>query len=87
LQPGLSSVPFGEQQVPHLTGAENRPSNRPLSPSLATQWAASAACVWEGPYGMYTGGTQVSVHHGMKRARRLMKTLESCINPRTSEKE
>jgi len=35
--------------------------------------------VWEGPYGMDTGGTKVSMHHGMKRAKKLMQALQGCI--------
>jgi preprotein translocase subunit SecD len=34
--------------------------------------------VWEGPYGTYTGGTQVSIPHGMNQARRLMKAIRGC---------
>ena len=35
--------------------------------------------IWEGQWGMYTGGTQVSIQHGAKRARKLMKALQGCI--------
>lgn len=34
--------------------------------------------VWEGPYGMDTGGTQVSIRHGMNQARNLMKAIRGC---------
>src|SRR6516164_2063202 len=34
--------------------------------------------VWEGPYGVDTDGTQVSLEHGMKRARRLMEAIRGC---------
>jgi preprotein translocase subunit SecD len=34
--------------------------------------------VWEGPYGMDTGGTQVSIRHGMHQARKLMKAIRGC---------
>jgi preprotein translocase subunit SecD len=34
--------------------------------------------VWQGPYGTYLGGIQVSIPHGMKRAQNLMKALEGC---------
>jgi preprotein translocase subunit SecD len=34
--------------------------------------------VWQGPYGTYLGGIQVSVRHGMKQAQRLMKAIEGC---------
>lgn len=34
--------------------------------------------VWEGPYGMYTGGSQVSMQRGMKHAQRLMKEMRAC---------
>lgn len=37
--------------------------------------------VWEGPYGMDLGGTTVSIRHGMKRARRLMKAIRGCTDP------
>lgn len=37
--------------------------------------------VWEGPYGMYTGGTQVSISHGMRQARKLMKVFRGCAAP------
>ena len=35
--------------------------------------------VWQGPYGTYLGGIQVSIPHGMKRAQRLLKAIEGCI--------
>jgi hypothetical protein len=35
--------------------------------------------VWEGPYGMYTGGTQVSKQHGMDQAQRLMEAIRGCV--------
>jgi hypothetical protein len=34
--------------------------------------------VWEGPYGTYTGGTQVSVQRGMDQAQRLIKAMRGC---------
>jgi preprotein translocase subunit SecD len=34
--------------------------------------------VWQGPYGTYLGGIQVSVPHGMKQARKLMKAIAGC---------
>jgi len=34
--------------------------------------------VWQGPYGMYTGGTQLSIPHGMPAARKLMKAIQGC---------
>jgi hypothetical protein len=34
--------------------------------------------VWQGPYGMYTGGTQLSIPHGMPEARKLMKAIQGC---------
>ncbi len=34
--------------------------------------------VWEGPYGMYLGGTRVSIQHGMEPARKLMKAIRGC---------
>ena len=34
--------------------------------------------VWQGPYGMYTGGTQLSIPHGMPAARKLMKAVQGC---------
>jgi hypothetical protein len=34
--------------------------------------------VWQGPYGTDLGGIQVSIPHGMKRARALMKAIERC---------
>jgi hypothetical protein len=34
--------------------------------------------VWQGPYGTYLGGIQVSVPHGMKQAQRLVKAIEGC---------
>jgi hypothetical protein len=36
--------------------------------------------VWEGPYGMETYGTQVSMRHGMKRAQRLVKAIRGCTD-------
>jgi preprotein translocase subunit SecD len=39
---------------------------------------ALVVVVWGGPYGMYTGGTQVSIMHGMARAQRLMKEIRGC---------
>jgi preprotein translocase subunit SecD len=35
--------------------------------------------VWQGPYGTYLGGIQVSIPHGMKEAQKLMKAIEGCI--------
>ena len=37
--------------------------------------------VWEGPYGTYIGGTEVSVPHGMDQARKLMKAIQGCTAP------
>jgi len=34
--------------------------------------------VWEGPYGMDTDGTQVSMRHGLKRAQKLVKAIADC---------
>jgi preprotein translocase subunit SecD len=34
--------------------------------------------VWQGPYGMDTGGSQVSLRHGIKQARSLMKAIRGC---------
>jgi preprotein translocase subunit SecD len=34
--------------------------------------------VWEGPYGMDLGGSQVSIRHGMAQAQRLMKAIRGC---------
>jgi hypothetical protein len=34
--------------------------------------------VWEGPYGLDSDGAQVSMQHGMKRARKLMEALRGC---------
>jgi preprotein translocase subunit SecD len=34
--------------------------------------------VWQGPYGMYTGGTQLSIPHGMPQARKLLKAIQGC---------
>jgi len=33
---------------------------------------------WEGPYGMYTGGTKVSIQRGLKQAEKLMKAIQGC---------
>lgn len=38
--------------------------------------------VWEGPYGMYRGGTQVSMRHGLARARKLIKAIQGCTGGR-----
>jgi preprotein translocase subunit SecD len=35
--------------------------------------------VWQGPYGTYLGGIQVSIPHGMKEAQKLMKAIAGCI--------
>jgi len=35
--------------------------------------------VWQGPYGTYLGGIQVSIPHGLKEAQKLMKAIEGCI--------
>jgi hypothetical protein len=37
--------------------------------------------VWQGPYGTYLGGIQVSIPHGMKQAQRLMKAIAGCTAP------
>jgi preprotein translocase subunit SecD len=42
--------------------------------------------VWEGPYGMDTGGTQVSIRHGMNQARRLMKAIRGCTATTTGDR-
>lgn len=34
--------------------------------------------VWQGPYGTYLGGIQVSIPHGMKQAQKLMKAIAGC---------
>ncbi len=34
--------------------------------------------VWQGPYGTYLGGIQVSIPHGMKQAQKLMKAITGC---------
>ena len=34
--------------------------------------------VWQGPYGTYLGGIQVSVPHGMKMAQKLLKAFQDC---------
>jgi hypothetical protein len=34
--------------------------------------------VWEGPYGMDLGGTQVSLQHGLKRAQQLIRAIRDC---------
>jgi len=34
--------------------------------------------VWQGPYGMGTDGTQVSMRHGLKRAQKLVKAIAGC---------
>jgi hypothetical protein len=39
---------------------------------------ALLAVVWEGPYGMDTGGTQLSIPHGMTKARNLVKAMQGC---------
>jgi hypothetical protein len=36
--------------------------------------------VWQGPYGTYLGGIQVSIPHGMKQAQRLMKAIQGCTS-------
>ncbi|MEP7314039.1 MAG: hypothetical protein ABI859_15765 [Pseudomonadota bacterium] len=40
--------------------------------------AVLLSVVWEGPYGMETGGTQVSIRRGMQTARRLVEALRGC---------
>jgi preprotein translocase subunit SecD len=35
--------------------------------------------VWQGPYGTYLGGIQVSIRHGMKEAQKLMHAIEGCV--------
>jgi hypothetical protein len=37
--------------------------------------------VWQGPYGTYLGGIQVSIPHGMKQAQKLMKAIAGCTAP------
>jgi hypothetical protein len=34
--------------------------------------------VWQGPYGTYLGGIQVSIPHGMKQAQKLMRAITGC---------
>ena len=34
--------------------------------------------VWQGPYGMDLGGSQVSMLHGKSKAQKLMKETEGC---------
>lgn len=34
--------------------------------------------VWEGSYGLGADGTQVSMRHGMKRARNIMRAIRGC---------
>jgi len=34
--------------------------------------------VWQGPYGIDTGGGQLSIRHGMNQAQRLMKAIRGC---------
>lgn len=41
--------------------------------------------IWQGPYGMDTGGGQLSIRHGMKRAQRLMKAIQGCTAANASE--
>lgn len=41
---------------------------------------------WEGPYGMYPGGTQLSIPHGMKKAQRLQRAVQGCIPPGTNDR-
>jgi hypothetical protein len=35
--------------------------------------------VWQGPYGTYLGGIQVSIPHGLKEAQKLMRAIKGCI--------
>ena len=42
--------------------------------------------VWEGPYGTDLGGIQVSVAHGMKQAKELMKAIEGCTSGAAGER-
>ena len=34
--------------------------------------------VWQGPYGTYLGGLQISIPHGMKEAQKLLKAMQGC---------
>ena len=42
--------------------------------------------VWEGPYGIDAGGTQLSLQHGMKQARKLMQSIQGCTGATASER-
>jgi preprotein translocase subunit SecD len=35
--------------------------------------------VWQGPYGTYLGGIQVSISHGMREAQKLLKAIAGCV--------
>ena len=41
--------------------------------------------VWEGPYGMETGGTRVSMHHGLKPLGRVMRAIRGCTSAPASD--
>ena len=41
--------------------------------------AVLLAFTWEGPYGMDTDGAQLSIEHGMARARPLVEAISKCI--------
>lgn len=40
--------------------------------------------VWQGPYGTYLGGIEVSVRHGMIEAQKLMRAIGGCTADRSS---
>jgi hypothetical protein len=39
--------------------------------------------VWQGPYGMDLGGSQVDIRHGLNKARELMKAIQGCTAANT----
>ena len=39
--------------------------------------------VWEGPYGMDTGGSQVSIRRGSQIARKLRDAIQGCMGSRS----
>jgi hypothetical protein len=41
------------------------------------------AFVWQGPYGIGTDGTQLSIRNGLAKAQRLMEAIRSCIDAGT----
>jgi hypothetical protein len=42
--------------------------------------------VWQGPYGMDLGGSQVDIRHGLNKARELMKAIQGCTAANASER-